>query len=368
MIKVIILIVLQSLGCTFENPKKKTDKVRPSNNIKSSNIQDSKYLDSTTKNIITINEPSKSAVEERSPDEQVAKINKESVNNPILKPQENTEKTKLASDKNQTIKTPSDSSSDDLPEIISIEENHVEVIKSENIFDKSPLVLNQEVEEEKMPEFSEAIVEHTLFDGLLKKHVRNGKVNYKGLKSDIDILNQYLELLKKNLPDKTESKNYRLAFWINAYNAFTIKLILDNYPLKSITDLHGGKPWDVKWIEIGDKKLSLNNIENDIIRPRFNEPRIHFAVNCAAKSCPPLSATAFTADNLISLLEERTIKFINDPEFNSISKSKIKISKIFDWYRQDFGDLVSFIDKYTSENISNSAEVSYKEYDWNLNN
>ena len=86
----------------------------------------------------------------------------------------------------------------------------------------------------------------------------------------------------------------KMAYWINVYNAFTIKMIVDNYPVSSITKLHGGKPWDVKWIELGEKKYSLNEIEHNILRPQFKDARIHFAVNCAAQSCPPILNKAWT--------------------------------------------------------------------------
>lgn len=219
---------------------------------------------------------------------------------------------------------------------------------------------------------AEAVVnkpDHAAFDKLLKKHVSSsGAVNYAGLKSDKALLGSYLEDLSTNGIKNNWSSSEKLAYWINAYNAFTLKLIIDNYPIKSITDLHGGKPWDVKWIALGDKKYSLNQIENEIIRPQFKEPRIHFAVNCAAKSCPPLLNAAYTASNLESLLESQTRKFINDSDYNKISEGSISVSKIFDWYKVDFGDLISYLNKYSKTKIGNDAKVSFEEYNWALNN
>jgi len=173
---------------------------------------------------------------------------------------------------------------------------------------------------------------HDSFDALLRKHVSStGKVSYKGFKNDERKLDAYLTKLEAT--DITGwSRKKALAFWINAYNANTIKLILKNYPVKSIMDLHNGKPWDVKWINIDQRKLSLNNIENDIIRPKYNEPRIHFAVNCAAKSCPPLLNKAWTASNLNSNFERQTKAFVNNSKYNTISSGKVEVSKIFDWY------------------------------------
>lgn len=208
---------------------------------------------------------------------------------------------------------------------------------------------------------------HQIFNSLLRKYVNSsGSVNYSGLKQDKNTLKKYLNELSKNTPDHSWSKNASLAYWINAYNAFTLKLIVDNYPLKSITDLNNGKPWDVKWITLGNKKYSLNTIEHDIIRPAYNDARIHFALNCAAISCPPLLNQAFTANNIDQLLDVRTKSFINSSA-NDLSTSKIKVSKIFDWYKKDFGDVAAFINKYSKTKINGNAIVSFKEYNWNLN-
>lgn len=208
--------------------------------------------------------------------------------------------------------------------------------------------------------------DHTLFDKILGKYVSStGKVNYKGLKSDKKLLDQYLSELKKS-PASKASKNEKLAFWINAYNAFTLKMIIDNYPVKSITSLYTGKPWDHPWIIIDNKTYSLNDIEHKIIRPQFKEPRIHFAVNCASVSCPPLANKAYTAENLESMLEKATSSFINSKE-NIITSSAIKLSPLFDWYKVDFGDVRNFISKYSKIKPSKSATISFLEYNWNLN-
>ncbi len=209
---------------------------------------------------------------------------------------------------------------------------------------------------------------HSLFDGLLKAHVSaSGVVDYAALKGKEAKLDEYLSILESNPPETTWNRNQKLAYWINAYNAYTIKLILKNYPVGSITDLHGGKPWDVKWINLDGKNLSLNNIENDIIRPKYKEPRIHFAVNCAAKSCPPILNGAYKAKSLDSQLESQTKKFINNAVFNTLGKNEIKVSKIFDWYGVDFGDVASFVSRYANTTVKSSAKVGYNEYNWKLN-
>ena len=214
---------------------------------------------------------------------------------------------------------------------------------------------------------------HVIFDKLLKKYVSSsGKVNYKGFKADKQKLESYIkhmQVLYKDL--KVWNKNKRLAYWINVYNANTIKLILDNYPVTSITKLKNGKPWDYKIIELGDKKYTLNDIENKIIRPRFKEPRIHFAVNCAAKSCPKLLNKAWTEHNIQRYLTKQTKAFLANTKENTITENKVVLSKIFDWYKADFGGdnakLIAFINKYSNTKVNENAKVSFNEYVWDLN-
>ncbi len=210
------------------------------------------------------------------------------------------------------------------------------------------------------------LINHQLFDAQLKKYVNAGKVNYKAWKKDMTGLQKYLDELSaaKNIEKWTYEE--KLVFWINTYNAFTVKLILDNYPIKSIKDINGGKPWDKRFIQIGSTFYSLNDIENEIIRKKFGEPRIHFALNCAAKSCPILVNKAYTKENLNSLLESNTKNFINGPE-NTITKDKLEISSIFDWYGSDFDDLISFIGRYSTTKPNPNAKITYKNYNWALN-
>ena len=209
---------------------------------------------------------------------------------------------------------------------------------------------------------------HNTWNGLLREHVSSsGKVNYKGFKSDISTLNAYLKELENNPIQNNWSKAKKMAYWVNAYNAFTIKLIVDNYPVSSITKLHGGKPWDVKWIKLGEQTYSLNNIENDILRPKYKDARIHFAVNCAAQSCPPLLNQAWTESNLEQLFEKQAKAFINNPKFNTIKSKEVEISKIFEWYAVDFGNIIDYLNQYTNTPINKNAKVKYKEYNWALN-
>jgi len=234
-------------------------------------------------------------------------------------------------------------------------------------------------------------VEHTLLDSLLRENVSfDGHVNYQGFIKDSIRFNSYLELLRNNHPnDKNWSKDEQLAYWINAYNAFTIKLIIDHYPVKSIKDIKSGvgfvnSVWDIKFINIEGKNYDLNNIEHSIIRQQFDEPRIHFAVNCASYSCPDLRSEAYVADRLNQQLEDQTRKFFNDIKKNKvISKDKIILSSILKWYSTDFTrkgifsrlfggkgrsrSLIKFVNPYVAVVIDEQAEVEFMDYNWSLN-
>jgi Protein of unknown function, DUF547 len=205
------------------------------------------------------------------------------------------------------------------------------------------------------------------YDAFLQRHVaKNGNVNYKAIKANTAGLDSIIRAFQAAPPQKSWSKNEQLAYWLNAYNAFTIHLIVSKYPLQKIIDLDGGKTWDVKRIELGGKKYSLNEIENEIIRPQFKDARIHFALNCAARSCPPLHNRAFRGNTVQNILEQRTRQFIRSSA-NDLSEQKIKISKIFDWYKADFGDIAAFLNKYATVKIASGATVEYIEYNWQLN-
>jgi hypothetical protein len=210
---------------------------------------------------------------------------------------------------------------------------------------------------------------HKQWDQLLRKHVSaTGAVNYKGFKQDQALLQVYLDSLAAQAPQPGWTQNARLAYWINAYNAFTVKLILDHYPLKSIRDL--GKPWDLKFITLGGQPYSLNDIEHTILRKQFSEPRIHFAVNCASKSCPPLLNQAYTAERIQTQLARQASAFINDRRFNQTSAGSASLSKIFEWYQADFvknGTLIDYLNRYATIKLTAGATLTYMEYDWSLN-
>lgn len=221
-------------------------------------------------------------------------------------------------------------------------------------------------------------ISHSSWDALLKKHVSAaGWVDYRGFISDSLALNAYLDLLRSSHPsDQTWSREEQMAYWINAYNAFTVKLVADHYPVASIKDIRPGLPfvntvWDIKFINIQGHVYDLNNIEHNILRPVFKDPRIHAAVNCASYSCPRLSTEAFVPERLHEQLDAAMRQFVNDPLRNPISAQSTTLSEIFKWFAGDFSDQAGsvrdFINRYAATPIPAEASLNYLDYDWRLN-
>lgn len=220
---------------------------------------------------------------------------------------------------------------------------------------------------------------HELWDQLLKKNVSNeGNVDYQGFIADSVTLNQYLKLLSNNPPNPIDWRDAeQLAYWINAYNAFTVKLIVDNYPVASIHDLDPtlyvpliNTVWHIKFFNIGGEEFNLDRIEHDILRKKFDEPRIHFAIVCASYSCPPLRNEAYTSDRIMEQLEDQAVKFINNPKWNRITEDSLELSSILKWFKSDFtkkGSLIDFLNSYSKVNIHEGAIIHYLDYNWSLN-
>lgn len=219
---------------------------------------------------------------------------------------------------------------------------------------------------------------HQQWDKLLKKYVSDhGAVNYNGLLSEKDQVDAYLDLLDRNPPQSYWSREEKLAFWINTYNAATVKLILDNYPVESIQDLHPDLKipfirdvWHLEFFTIGGEERSLDEVEHGILRKAFNEPRIHFAVNCASISCPILLNEAFQPVKLEAQLTQQARAFINNPYRNQINQDQAYLSKIFKWFTGDFtenGTLVDFINQYSDTQISEETDIDHLAYNWKLN-
>lgn len=224
-----------------------------------------------------------------------------------------------------------------------------------------------------------AAVDHSIWDGLAKKYINEkGLVNYKGMKSDEKQLKKYLDMISANPPTDAWSKNEKMAYWINAYNAFTVQLILNHYPVESIKDI-GSKikipfvttPWASKFFKIGGESMSLDNIEHGTLRKQFNDPRIHFALVCAARSCPRLRNEAYMPSKLDAQLDDQGSDFLNNPAKNAITPKKASLSKYFDWYKGDWREndksIEYWVNKYSKVKINKDTDISFMDYNWKLN-
>ena len=238
---------------------------------------------------------------------------------------------------------------------------------------------------------------HAAFNALLKKHVvvlaggQASQMRYAGMAGDRAALKAYTDTLTAVSKPAFDAwtKPQQMAFLINAYNAFTVELILTKYPnLKSIKDLGSllSSPWKPKFIKLLGTELSLDDIEHNTLRAkgRYDDPRVHFAVNCASIGCPALREEAFTAERLEVQLDEQAQRFFSDRSRNRFNAGKLEVSKIFDWFGDDFkqgykgiGSLPQFLAKYADKLADAPADreavrgqklaVSFLDYDWNLN-
>lgn len=203
------------------------------------------------------------------------------------------------------------------------------------------------------------------YGALLGKYVKSNGVKYKALKAnkaDVSKLHAVTDAIATEKP--SGGRDGELAFYLNAYNAWILRATIDNYPTKSILDVKKDffKTYSIK---VSGKSMSLDKLENEIIRKKFKEPRIHFAVNCASASCPPLHDEVFEAKTLDKTLTELTTKFINSSTGVSVSGGKTNVSKLFKWFKEDFGDATTYINKYRRKKIS--GRIGYQDYAWTLN-
>ena len=218
---------------------------------------------------------------------------------------------------------------------------------------------------------------HAAFDRLLGTYVRDGSVDYAAWSrhaGDKAALGQYVEQLTSLDPAGWPAAD-ALAYWVNLYNGATLRLVLDNDPLKSIKDLGGflkASPWERKVVTVGGRALTLNNIENDIIRPTFADPRIHFALNCASVGCPPLAGNSYIGARLDEQLEAACRVALNRDPWVRVDGDNLALTKIFDWYGDDFkvngGSVLAFIRRYHEKPLpGGDPKISFMPYDWSLN-
>jgi hypothetical protein len=205
-------------------------------------------------------------------------------------------------------------------------------------------------------------------DAFFGQYVSNDKVDYAAIKNNPDDLNALMALAKDIRVDKSDAKTYQ-AFWINAYNLATIKGVVNNYPLKRVLDVDGF--FDKTTYDIGGKAITLNDIENNLLRAEFHEPRFHFVLVCAALSCPPIINKAYRPETLEKQLQEQTVKALNNPDFIKLKEKEVLFSKIMDWYNEDFTKngqtLIQFTNQYRKEKISEDCKEGFYEYNWTLN-
>jgi uncharacterized protein DUF547 len=230
---------------------------------------------------------------------------------------------------------------------------------------------------------------HASFNALLKEYVHeNGMVDYRGLASKRSKLDAYLQVLQAVTPKVLNSWDSaeQQAFWINAYNAYTIQLILDNYPVESIKDLGGffSSVFSERYIPLQHlspkhrKKLSLGEIEHEILFKQGRGPMFHFAIVCASASCPELRAEAYVGQKLDTQLAQQARIFLADASKNDqvVKRGRLRVSKIFDWSEDELdtfkGGIRGLLGKFAPTEISrvvaeSKVKLKYRSYDWSLN-
>lgn len=236
---------------------------------------------------------------------------------------------------------------------------------------------------------------HHLFDAVLQTYVdSSGLVNYSGLKANRNSLDAYVDSLgrvsPRSHPDRFPAPRHELAYWINAYNAFVLKGVIDAYPVVSVMDIEEGDGFFSKiYFLAGGEKLTLDHVEHEIIRPHYREPRIHFAVNCAAASCPSLENLAFRGEGLEKRLETALRRFAGNPSHVRLDQENnlLHLSKIMQWFGTDFVDwfpldrdnpppeptLIDYLLPYlTADDAAYlrrkpDVDISFNIYDWTLN-
>ncbi|MCL4179698.1 MAG: DUF547 domain-containing protein [Verrucomicrobia bacterium] len=224
--------------------------------------------------------------------------------------------------------------------------------------------------------------DHEPLRGILQTYVKDGLVDYAALKTRRQPLDQYLaevaSVAEADFKGWTEPR--RLSFLLNAYNAYTLQLIIDHYPVKSIKDIGSffKGPWDQPVVRLFGRTLTLNNLEHDIIRKDYPDPRIHFALVCAARGCPPLREEAYLAARLDEQLDDQARQFLATPTKNRVDAGArtVYLSPIFKWYGADFekkhGSVLAALQPYwpkasTAALAQESLKIRYDDYDWSLN-
>jgi len=209
----------------------------------------------------------------------------------------------------------------------------------------------------------------TKADTFFKENVTNGKVAYSEIYANQNNLNELLDLAEDILVSEKDKYQYQ-AFWINAYNLAVVKGIINEYPIKSPLDKKGF--FDTIKYKLGKTSISLNDIENKMLRAKFNDARFHFVLVCGAIGCPPLINEVYLPNTLDTQLEAQTKIALNGSFLKvNTKKKRVEVSEIMKWYKEDFTmdgkSELDFINKYRTEKIPNNYKLSYFTYNWNLN-
>ncbi|SHJ04764.1 Protein of unknown function, DUF547 [Hymenobacter daecheongensis DSM 21074] len=219
---------------------------------------------------------------------------------------------------------------------------------------------------------------HHTWNELLAKHITNdGHVDYAGFLDDEDKLDAYLQTIRKTPPDEQAwSRNDQQAYWLNVYNAATVYMVLQYYPVTSMNEikvktLKGSKSaWEAPSVTVGTRQYSLNQIEREVLRTKFQDPRVHFALVCAAETCPPLLNEAYDGARLNQQLDDQARRFLNTVRFNQLAPDHVRLSSVFDWYSAEFGEgnaLIAWLNRYATVKIAPTAKVDFLPFDWALN-
>jgi hypothetical protein len=219
---------------------------------------------------------------------------------------------------------------------------------------------------------------HDAWNELLGRYVtREGHVDYPGLLEDEDKLDAYLQTIRKTAPDeKTWSRSEQEAYWLNVYNAATVYMVLQYYPVHSMNEikvksLKGSKSaWEAPSVTVGTREYSLNQIEREVLRLKFQDPRVHFALGTAAESSPPLLNEAYDGSRLNQQLDGQVRRFLNNAKYNQLASGHLRLSSLFDWYSVEFGEgekLVAWLNHYATVTIAPTATVEFLPFDWTLN-
>ncbi|WP_345115588.1 DUF547 domain-containing protein [Hymenobacter algoricola] len=219
---------------------------------------------------------------------------------------------------------------------------------------------------------------HAPWNELLARYVtRDGRIDYTGMLEEEDKLGAYLETIRKTPPDeRTWSRSEQQAYWLNVYNAATVYMVLQYYPVRSMNEikvksLKGSKSaWEAPSVTVGSKEYSLNQIEREVLRNKFQDPRVHFALGSAAETSPPLLNEAYDGTRLNQQLDGQVRRFVNNAKFNQLAAGHLRLSSLFDWYSVEFGEgpqLVAWLNTYSTVVIAPTATVEFLSFDWTLN-